>query len=118
MSDEDKTISRRPPDFLVCGEAPVLNSREAQCCRCQGKIWVTAGSLELAMRQKIALICLTCYSKVPVSYFAGFMHHGTMLDPVTSEKMLVEVLQRLAADAEGNRRAQPPFSPQAPGAKS
>jgi hypothetical protein len=51
------------PNYMVCqscDRAPAIMVQRRQCSRCQGAIWLSEGSIAVAERENLALICWDC----------------------------------------------------------
>jgi len=83
------------PDFIVCGTTCMSDAIEEQCSRCQSVVWPTAGSMIVAVQQKIPLLCLDCFSKSKEYKYAGFVHHGILVPDSLGNEMLMALEKAL-----------------------
>lgn len=72
-------MDKKPVTTLVCGSVPMDNAAEARCGECGAAVWPTIGSLLRAQVERLPLICLDCYAKIPEAIYGGVMHHGNQL---------------------------------------
>ena len=64
--------------ILVVGLIAAPGAEQGCCAKCNAIVWPTSGSLELAVRKKIKMICINCARKMELGTFGGIMEHGKM----------------------------------------